>query len=249
MISVCNISKRYHDRSVLSEINLTLASAATHVFLGSSGCGKTTLLRVIAGTLAADTGTVMVDGIQVVVADPCLLATRLGYMTQEGGLFPHLTAEQNVTLVAKVRGIRAAERKQRLDELSTLVGLDQGLLTRYPGQLSGGQRQRVALIRALFQKPTYLLLDEPMGALDPVMRRDLQTMLKQVFAQLQCTVLLVTHDIGEAAYFGDTITLFHDGALLQHGSFADLVHRPLHPHVTAFLQAQRPVPQLAELGP
>lgn len=249
MITVSQVSKRYHDRSVLSEINLTLPSAATHVFLGSSGCGKTTLLRIIAGTLAADCGTVMVDGIRVVVADPCPLATRLGYMTQEGGLFPHLTAEQNVTLVANVRGIPAAERKHRLDELSTLVGLDQGLLSRYPMQLSGGQRQRVALIRALFQKPQFLLLDEPMGALDPIMRRDVQAMLKQVFAQLRCTVILVTHDIGEAAYFGDTITLLHDGMVLQHGSFSDLVHRPLHPHVTAFLQAQRPVPQLGELGP
>jgi osmoprotectant transport system ATP-binding protein len=146
-----------------------------------------------------------------------------------------------------VRGVPIAERQSRLEELATLVGLNQGLLERYPSQLSGGQRQRVALMRALFQKPEVLLLDEPMGALDPLIRHELQETLKSVFTTLRTTVVLVTHDVGEAAFFGDTITLLYEGRILQHGAFLDLVHRPAHARVTSFLRAQRPVPLLGEI--
>jgi osmoprotectant transport system ATP-binding protein len=248
MIELSQVCKQYQARAVLQHVTLTLPASQTHVLLGASGCGKTTLLRLIAGTTAPDSGTVVIDGTPVVVADPCPLAAQVGYMTQEGGLFPHLTAEQNVTLMARVRNMPKHEQQRRLDELSTLVELSGEHLSRYPSQLSGGQRQRVALIRALFQRPKYLLLDEPMAALDPIMRRELQTTLKQIFGGLRTTVILVTHDVGEAAFFGDTITLLHQGMVLQHGSFSDLVRRPLHPHVSAFLQAQRPVPQLGELS-
>jgi osmoprotectant transport system ATP-binding protein len=247
MIELSQVCKQYQTRAVLQNVTLTLHASQTHVLLGASGCGKTTLLRLIAGTIAPDSGTVTIDGSPVVVTDPCPLAAQVGYMTQEGGLFPHLTAEQNVTLMARVRGMPKNAQQQRLDELSTLAGLSREHLSRYPSQLSGGQRQRVALIRALFQRPKYLLLDEPMAALDPIMRRELQTTLKQIFGGLRTTVILVTHDVGEAAFFGDTITLLHQGLVLQHGSFSDLVRRPLHPHVTTFLNAQRPVPQLGEL--
>ena len=248
MIELSQVCKQYQARAVLQHVTLTLPASQTHVLLGASGCGKTTLLRLIAGTTAPDSGTVVIDGTPVVVADPCPLAAQVGYMTQEGGLFPHLTAEQNVTLMARVRNMPKLEQQRRLDELSTLVELSGEHLSRYPSQLSGGQRQRVALIRALFQRPKYLLLDEPMAALDPIMRRELQTTLKQIFGGLRTTVILVTHDVGEAAFFGDTITMLHQGMVLQHGSFSDLVRRPLHPHVSAFLQAQRPVPQLGELS-
>jgi len=248
MIVLSQVCKQFQDRPVLREVSLTLPGAQTHVLLGASGCGKTTLLRLIAGTIAPDSGTVAIDRTPVVVADPCPLAMRVGYMTQEGGLFPHLTAKQNVTLMAQVRGVPHTEQQERLTELSTLVGLGKDLLSRYPSQLSGGQRQRVALIRALFQKPQYLLLDEPMAALDPIMRRELQTTLKEIFGMLQTTVILVTHDVGEAAFFGDSITLLHQGLVLQHGRFSDLVRSPHHPHVTEFLQAQRPVPQLGVLS-
>lgn len=248
MIELSHVCKQYQGRAILQRVSLTLPASQSHVLLGASGCGKTTLLRLIAGTTAPDSGTVTIEGRPVVVADPCPLAAQVGYMTQEGGLFPHLTAEQNVTLMARVRGMPKDEQQQRLRELSALVELSQEQLSRYPSQLSGGQRQRVALIRALFQRPTYLLLDEPMAALDPIMRRELQTTLKQIFGGLRTTVILVTHDVGEAAFFGDTITLLHQGQVLQHGSFSDLVRRPLHPFVTAFLKAQRPVPQLGELS-
>lgn len=248
MISLRHISKRYQNRTILEDVTLELAAARTHVFLGSSGCGKTTLLRIIAGTIAPDGGEIRIDQEVVRAADPCPMAHKLGFMTQEGGLFPHLRASENVVMMARVRGQSGSALRTRLAELSALVGLDESLIERYPSQLSGGQRQRVALMRALFQKPEVLLLDEPMGALDPLIRHELQETLKNVFATLRTTVILVTHDVGEAAFFGDTITLLHEGRVLQHGSFLDLVHRPAHSRVTSFLKAQRPVPLLGEIS-
>lgn len=248
MISLKEVSKHFRGKPILQAVSLDLAEGKTHVLLGSSGSGKTTLLRMIAGTLSPDTGSIIVDGVAVVAADPCPLSDRLGYVTQEGGLFPHLTAAENAALVARVRGMADGAIRERLDELAQVVGLDVAQLARYPAQLSGGQRQRIALIRALFLRPRYVLLDEPMGALDPIIRRDLQSTLKRVFTQLGTTVILVTHDVGEAAYFGDTVTLLHEGRVLQHGPFSALVQTPQHPYVTEFLIAQRPVPQLEALG-
>jgi len=247
MITLRQVSKQYQGRTILDDVTLQLETAKTHVFLGASGCGKTTLMRIIAGTIATDGGEVKIDDDIVSVADPCPMAHKLGFMTQEGGLFPHLRVDENVMMMAKVRGVAVSERQTRLDELATLVGLDRSMLERYPSQLSGGQRQRAALMRALFQKPEVLLLDEPMGALDPLIRHELQGTLKAVFAALQTTVVLVTHDVGEAAFFGDTITLLYEGRVLQHGAFLDLVHRPTHVRVTSFLKAQRPVPMLGEI--
>jgi osmoprotectant transport system ATP-binding protein len=248
MIHLHRVTKQYQNRQILRDISLDLDAARTHVFLGASGCGKTTLLRIIAGTIRADGGEVRIDDEVVYVADPCPLAHKLGFMTQEGGLFPHLRASENVEMMAKVRGMSAKARQTRLEELAHLVGLNMGLLERFPSQLSGGQRQRVALMRALFLKPTVLLLDEPMGALDPLIRYELQQTLKDVFSALQTTVVLVTHDVGEAAFFGDTITLLHEGGILQHGPFLDLVHKTAHPRVTSFLKAQRPIPALGEIS-
>ena len=248
MIEITDVSKRLAGRAILTGVSLHLSDEKTHVLLGSSGSGKTTLLRIIAGTVAPDHGQVRVDDVTVIAQDPCPLADRLGYMTQEGGLFPHLTAAQNVTLLARVRRLPAAEIKARLDELSQVVGLDAALLARHPAKLSGGQRQRVALMRALFLKPRYVLLDEPLGALDPIIRRELQATLSKIFTALRTTVILVTHDVGEAAYFGDTVTLLHQGRVLQHGSFEDLARNPQDPFVTEFLMAQRPVPELEVLG-
>jgi osmoprotectant transport system ATP-binding protein len=242
-----SVSKRFRGQATLAEVSFRLDEGRTHVLLGSSGSGKTTLLRIIAGVVAPDAGSVTVDGLRVKLQDSCGLADRLGYMTQEGGLFPHLTVEQNAALVARVRSWSPAAIRARLIELAASVGIEPGLFQRFPSQLSGGQRQRVALIRALFLNPRYVLLDEPMGALDPIIRRELQDTLKMVFQQLKTTVILVTHDVGEAAFFGDTITLLSQGRVLQHGSFAELVRTPAHPYVTEFLMAQRPVPQLAVL--
>jgi osmoprotectant transport system ATP-binding protein len=235
-------------KTTLSSINITLPASKTHVLLGPSGSGKTTLLRMIAGTVAPDTGAVFVEGARVRVTDPVQLSDRLGYMRQEGGLFPHLTAKDNVTLVARVRGWKKEALENRLDDLAHVVGLERGVLERHPAQLSGGQRQRVALMRALFLNPRCVLLDEPLGALDPIIRRELQDTLISAFAKREATVIIVTHDLGEAAFFGHTITLLHQGRVMQHGTFEELARSPKDPYVTTFLAAQRPVSELGILG-
>jgi osmoprotectant transport system ATP-binding protein len=169
-----------------------------------------------------------------------------GYMIQDGGLFPHLTARDNVTLLARHlrRGTDAIEA--RVQDLCALAGIPADTLARYPQQLSGGQRQRVGLMRALMLDPPLLLLDEPLGALDPVTRYELQTELKSIFARLAKTVVMVTHDMGEAAYFADELILMREGRVVQRGALEDLSARPADPYVGEFMRAQRaptaPVP-------
>jgi len=175
------------------------------------------------------------------------LTSRVGYVPQDGGLFPHLTNEANVALPAEAAGWRGARIVERVRELGALVRLEGSVLARHPCEISGGQRQRVGLMRALMLDPPVLLLDEPLSALDPIVRAALQTELKRVFNSVRKTVVLVTHDLGEAAYFGHTITLLGEGAVVQHGPLAELARRPASAYVTEFLNAQRPPPELGEL--
>jgi len=158
---------------------------------------------------------------------------------QEGGLFPHLTARRNVLLMARHLGRNESETRARLSELCGLTRFPENLLDRYPLELSGGQRQRVSLMRALMLSPELLLLDEPLGALDPLVRAALQKDLKEIFARLQQTALLVTHDLAEAAYLGDQIVLMNEGRIVQQGSIVDLRERPASNFVSEFINAQR----------
>jgi osmoprotectant transport system ATP-binding protein len=162
----------------------------------------------------------------------------MGYVVQDGGLYPHLTAFDNAALAAEAQRWPRARTAARVAELAALTGLDAEVLRRYPRELSGGQRQRVGLIRALMLDPPILLLDEPLGALDPIVRAELQGELGRLFARLAKTVLLVTHDIREAARLGHVITLLTAGRVVQHGTFRDLAERPAAPFVTRFLTAQ-----------
>jgi len=168
----------------------------------------------------------------------------MGYVIQDGGLFPHLTAGQNVLMMARHLKKPETESKSRLNELCHLTRFPQDGLNRYPVELSGGQRQRVSLMRALMLKPDVLLLDEPLGALDPLVRAGLQTDLKRIFRELGQTVLLVTHDMGEAGYLGDRIVLLNEGRIVQEGSLEDLRDRPSEAFVTEFMSAQRSLVQL-----
>ena len=165
----------------------------------------------------------------------------MGYVLQDGGLFPHLTARDNVAILA--RHLRWNEDRigPRMEELRKLVRLPDGSLTRYPTQLSGGQRQRVALMRALMLDPALILLDEPMGALDPLVRYDLQQDLRDIFQKLKKTVVLVTHDMSEASFFGDVVLLMYQGRIVQRGRIEDMIKAPADPFVTRFLNAQRVV--------
>jgi osmoprotectant transport system ATP-binding protein len=248
MLLLSQVSKHYADTRALAATDLQVPAGETLVLIGPSGCGKSTLLRLIAGLIQPDTGTISLEG-QALSADNILtIRQRMGYVIQEGGLFPHLTVRDNVTVMARYLRRDSGWIGARLAELTELVRLEQALLTRFPAELSGGQRQRVSLMRALMLDPDLLLLDEPLGALDPMIRYELQQELKSIFAQLGKTVVMVTHDIAEAAFFGDTLVLMREGRIVQTGPFADLAQNPAAPFVEQFINAQRrPMEQLIEV--
>jgi osmoprotectant transport system ATP-binding protein len=235
------VTKAFGPRTVIRETTLEVAAGERVALIGPSGCGKSTLLRMILGLVVPDTGTVRVGESQVTEESARAVRRRVGYVIQDGGLFPHLTAEDNVTLVARLRGngSRGVNLGPRVRELAELVRLPEGLLSRYPLALSGGERQRVGLMRALMLDPDVLLLDEPLGALDPIVRARLQEDLRDAFRTLGKSVLLVTHDMAEAAYLADAIVVMRDGALLQRGTMKDLASSPAHPFVAEFVGAQR----------
>ncbi len=245
MIALENVSKAYGAKAVLPPISLAPAPGRTTVLLGPSGCGKSTLLRLMVGLIAPDSGRVLFDGREVTPANVDEIRHRIGYVIQEGGLFPHLDAVGNITLLARYLGRDRAWIEGRLSELGSLVRIPRELLQRYPRELSGGERQRVALMRALMLDPPVLLLDEPLAALDAITRRELQSELKDVFARLAKTVVLVTHDLHEAAWFGDEIVLMRAGRIVQRGRLEDLLARPAEPFVTEFVHAQRADARLA----
>jgi osmoprotectant transport system ATP-binding protein len=245
LIALENVSKAFGARAVLAPSSLVPAPGRTTVVLGPSGCGKSTLLRLMVGLISPDSGRVLFDGQQLGPANVDEIRHRIGYVIQEGGLFPHLDGARNVTLLAGYLGRDRAWIDSRVSELSTLVRMPRELLQRYPRELSGGERQRVALMRGLMLDPQALLLDEPLAALDAITRRELQSELKEVFARLAKTVVLVTHDLHEAAWFGDEIVLMRAGRIVQRGSLEDLLLRPAEPFVTEFVHAQRADPRLA----
>lgn len=244
MFELDGVSKRFGATQALHPLVLRLPTGRTSVLIGPSGCGKSTLLRLLNGLLRPDTGRVLFDGQPLPDGGGALLAVRhrVGYALQGGGLFPHLTGAENVTLMARHLRWSAARIRERLDALMELTRFPGDALARYPVQLSGGQRQRVALMRALMLEPDVLLLDEPLGALDPLVRHELQTDLRDIFARLGKTVVLVTHDLAEAAFLGDGIVLMRDGRVVQQGTLTELEARPEDPFVTRFIQAQRPLP-------
>ena len=247
MIQLENVTKTFGPTVAIDDVSAVFESGRTHVLLGSSGCGKSTLLRLILGLISPDRGVVRVDGQVMEPSTRRALLEKMGYVVQEGGLFPHLTASRNVSLAAESRGWSKKRIRARVDELARLVGFDDAVLRLFPIELSGGQRQRVSLMRSLMLDPPILLLDEPLGSLDPLVRADLQMQLREIFTPMGKTVVLVTHDIREAAIFGHTITLMTEGRIVQRGSFADLSTKPASPFVTAFLNAQKPTEDMRGL--
>jgi osmoprotectant transport system ATP-binding protein len=234
---------------VLQSTDLVVPAGRTIILLGPSGCGKSTLLRLMLGLLRPDEGTVLFDGQPLTPENVLAVRRRMGYVVQDGGLFPHLTAADNAALVARHLAWPADRIAKRLAELAMLARLPHEFLSRYPAQLSGGQRQRVGLVRALMLDPALLLLDEPLGALDPLVRAELQTDLRDAFRALGKTVVLVTHDLAEAAFFADEVVLLRNGRIVQRGRPADFVRTPADPFVTQFIRAQRPTDFLKEAGP
>ncbi len=234
-----SVAKRYGAVQALATTDFEVAEGTCTVLIGPSGCGKTTLLRLLNGLVHPDEGEVSYRGVPIDRGNVLELRRKMGYVIQDGGLFPHLDAAQNVTLMAHHLRWPAARIEARLDEIVRMTRFPTDALDRYPLQLSGGQRQRVALMRALMLDPEVLLLDEPLGALDPLVRRELQDDLAALFVSLRKTVVLVTHDLDEAAFFGGRIVLLRDGRIVQQGSIEDLLVRPADPFVSVFVKAQR----------
>jgi osmoprotectant transport system ATP-binding protein len=248
MLRVDNITKTFGGQRVLDAIELSVDAARTTILIGPSGCGKSTLLRIMIGLLWPDSGQIVFDSVPLTLSNALSIRQRTGYVIQDGGLFPHLTARENIVLMARHLGWPAARVESRLAELAKLTQFPNDGLQRYPAQLSGGQKQRVAVMRALFLNPDVILLDEPLGALDPMIRAELQADLKLIFQELKKTVVMVTHDIGEAAFFGDSIVLMRDGTIVQQGRVYDFIHSPADPFVTRFINAQRTLVQALPEG-
>jgi osmoprotectant transport system ATP-binding protein len=239
-LELAGVSKRYGATGALEAIDLSIPAARTTALIGPSGCGKSTLLRLLVGLVQPDAGEIRFDGAPMRTLDLIALRRRIGYVIQEGGLFPHLTAAENATLMSRPLRWPAARTAARLDELVALTRFPTEALGRYPTELSGGQRQRVSLMRALLLDPDVVLLDEPLGALDPLGRAELRDDLRRIFRALGKTAVLVTHDVAEAAFLGDVVVVMRAGHIIQRGSFSELAASPADPFVAAFLASSSP---------
>jgi osmoprotectant transport system ATP-binding protein len=234
-----NVTVRFGALTALDRVTLAVLRGQTTVLIGPSGCGKSTLLKTIIRLVEPDEGTVQIDGAVMDERAVRYLRRRLGYVIQDGGLFPHLTARGNVTLMASYLGVAEADQTVRLEILTKLTHFPADAMDRFPAELSGGQRQRVSLMRALMLDPEILLMDEPLGSLDPMIRFDMQNELKEIFRALEKTVVLVTHDMAEAMHFGDVVVLMNEGRIEQVGPGDALLAHPGTDFAARFVRSQR----------
>jgi osmoprotectant transport system ATP-binding protein len=233
------VSHRYPHAVAVDDVTLRVEAGETVALIGPSGCGKSTLLKLAAGLVWPQQGSVVVTDRELAPDNVLEIRRRIGYVIQSGGLFPHLSAAANVTLAARFLRKDRDWIEARVVELAELVQLPREALDRFPNNLSGGQRQRVSLMRALMLDPAVLLLDEPLGALDPMVRHGLQEDLRRLFERLGKSVLLVTHDMAEAAFFSRNIVLMREGKIVQRGTYKDLTESPAEEFVRDFVKAQR----------
>jgi len=241
LIEFRSVSKRFPDGTLaVEDFSLVLPSRKTTVFVGSSGCGKTTLLRMINRMVEPTSGDVEIDGESVLGKNPVALRRSIGYVMQNSGLMPHFSVIDNVSTVLRLNGTPKKQAHERARELLDTVGLDRALADRYPSQLSGGQQQRVGVARGLAADPNILLMDEPFGAVDPIVRADLQQELIRLQRDLDKTVVFVTHDIDEAFLLGDQVVILDKGArVVQVGSPSEIIENPADDFVSAFIGAER----------
>ena len=251
MIRFDHVSKTYPGGTrAVDDFSLTVEQGSTTVFLGTSGCGKTTLMRMVNAMVTPTSGTVFVRGHDVAGEDPVRLRRSIGYVLQEGGLFPHRSIADNVATVPRLEGATKQASRERALELLTLVGLDREMADRFPAQLSGGQRQRVGVARALANRADILLMDEPFGALDPIVRAELQRELKEIQRALGTTILFVTHDVDEAFTLGDQVAVLSTGGHIEQvGTPTELLSSPASPFVAEFVGASRAARPVRVAGP
>jgi len=241
MIEFRSVSKRFPDGTLaVDDFSLVIPSRKTTVFVGSSGCGKTTLLRMINRMVDPTSGTIEIDGESIATIEPVALRRSIGYVMQNSGLLPHRKVIDNVATVPRLSGVPKKEAHARALELLDTVGLDRALANRYPSQLSGGQQQRVGVARGLAVDPNILLMDEPFGAVDPIVRSDLQTETIRLQRELDKTVVFVTHDIDEAFLLGDQVVILEKGArIAQLGTPEEILANPASEFVASFIGADR----------
>ena len=241
MIEFRSISKRFEDGTLaVDDFSLVIPSRQTTVLVGSSGSGKTTLLRMINRMVDATSGELEIDGENVDAIEPVQLRRRIGYVLQNSGLLPHRRVIDNIATVPRLNGIPKKQAHARALELMDTVGLERDMAERYPAQLSGGQQQRVGVARGLAVDPNILLMDEPFGAVDPIVRADLQQELLRLQRELDKTVVFVTHDIDEAFLLGDQVVILEKGGrIAQKGSPAEILANPASEFVASFIGADR----------
>lgn len=241
MIEFVDVNKTFPDGTrAVGNFSLTIPAHTTTVFVGSSGCGKTTLLRMINRMVEPSGGQIRIDGHDVVTRDPVQLRRSIGYVMQNAGLMPHFTVADNIATVPVLQGASKAAARARTLELMDTVGLDRAMADRYPSQLSGGQQQRVGVARGLAADPNILLMDEPFGAVDPIVREELQQELLRIQRDVAKTIVFVTHDIDEAFLLGDQIVILHAGAeVAQSGTRDEIIAAPANDFVAAFIGAKK----------
>jgi osmoprotectant transport system ATP-binding protein len=249
MISLRNVTKRFGTGAVaVGDLSLEIESGETVVLVGPSGCGKTTTMRMINRLIEPTSGTIEIDGQDVMGQDPVQLRRGIGYVIQSIGLMPHRTIEENIATVPQLIGWEKDRIKGRVDELVETFELDADLLARYPSELSGGQRQRVGVARALAADPPVMLMDEPFGAVDPIVRARLQDQFLSIQEQLKKTIVFVTHDIDEAIKMADRIAILNKGGVVeQYASPEEILRAPANDFVKRFVGVERGLKRLALL--
>jgi osmoprotectant transport system ATP-binding protein len=247
-VELREVTKRYGDTVAVDHLSFTAPAGRITVLIGPSGCGKTTSLRMVNRLIEPTSGQILIDGQNVLTEDPTQLRRRIGYVIQQVGLFPHRTIGQNVATVPELLGWPAARIQARVDELISLIGFDPARMRdRYPAQLSGGERQRVGVARAMAAEPPLMLMDEPFGAVDPIVRERLQNEFLQLQRTQGITVIFVTHDIDEAIKLGDRIAIMRAGKLVQYAPPAELLAHPADDFVARFVGSDRGLKRLALL--
>jgi osmoprotectant transport system ATP-binding protein len=240
IIRLENVGKDFDGATAVGRVSFEVGRGRTCVLVGPSGCGKTTTLKMINRIIEPTRGRIAIRGRDVRDLDPVELRRSIGYVIQQVGLFPHMTIEANVSIVLRLLGQPRRRRRARAAELLDLVGLPAGeFIDRFPSQLSGGQQQRVGVARALAADPEIILMDEPFGAVDPLVRKQLQRELRRIQDAVHKTIVFVTHDLSEAFYLADQIVLMRGGLLVQQGRPEDLLFKPAEPFVTEFFADSR----------